>query len=41
MRVLFVCQANVGRSQISEAFYNFYTQSSDVSSVGIEDFTKG
>ena len=38
MKVLFVCQANVGRSQMAEAYYNFHTQSSDVRSVGVEDF---
>jgi len=38
MKVLFVCQANVGRSQMAEAFYNFHTQSNDATSAGVEDF---
>ncbi len=38
MKVLFVCQANVGRSQMAEAFYNFHTQSNDAISAGVEDF---
>lgn len=40
MKVLFVCQANVGRSQMAEAFYNFHTQSNDATSAGVEDFRK-
>jgi len=38
MKILFVCQANVGRSQIAEAFYNFHTQSNNATSAGVEDF---
>lgn len=38
MRVLFVCQANVGRSQMAESFYNFHTRSNDAISAGVEDF---
>lgn len=38
MKVLFVCQANVGRSQMAEAFYNFHTQTNNATSAGIEDF---
>lgn len=38
MKVLFVCQANVGRSQMAESFYNFHTQSNDATSAGVEDF---
>lgn len=33
-----MCQANVGRSQMAEAFYNFQTQSNDATSAGVEDF---
>lgn len=40
MKVLFVCQANVGRSQMAEAFYNFHSQSNDATSAGVEDFRK-
>jgi protein-tyrosine-phosphatase len=38
MKVLFVCQANVGRSQMAEAFYNFHTRSNHATSAGVEDF---
>lgn len=38
--ILFVCQANVGRSQMAEGFYNFLTKSKDAISAGVEDFTK-
>lgn len=38
MKILFVCQANVGRSQMAEAFYNFHTNSSNATSAGVEDF---
>jgi arsenate reductase len=38
MKILFVCQANVGRSQMAEAFYNFYTKSRNARSAGVEDF---
>lgn len=38
MKVLFVCQANVGRSQMAEAFYNFHTHTGDARSAGVEDF---
>lgn len=39
-RILFVCQANVGRSQMAEAFYNFHTNTKDATSAGVEDFRK-
>jgi arsenate reductase len=32
--VLFICQANVGRSQTAEAYYNYFTKSKDASSAG-------
>ena len=35
--VLFVCQANVGRSQMAEGFYNFFTHSDFASSAGVID----
>jgi len=34
MKILFVCKANVGRSQIAEALYNKYTNSKDAFSAG-------
>ncbi len=34
MKVLFICKANVGRSQIAEAIYNKYTNSKDAFSAG-------
>lgn len=40
MKILFICHANVGRSQMAEAFYNFHTGTSDASSAGIEDVRK-
>jgi arsenate reductase (thioredoxin) len=39
-KILFVCQANVGRSQMAEGFYNFLTQSKNAISAGAEDFAK-
>ena len=37
MKILFVCSANVGRSQMAQGFYNILTNSSDASSAaGIE-----
>ncbi len=36
MRVLFICRANAGRSQIAEAFYNALTGSADATSAGID-----
>lgn len=35
--VLFVCQGNVGRSQIAEAYYNHLMGSDDAISAGIDD----
>jgi protein-tyrosine-phosphatase len=34
MKLLFICQGNVGRSQIAAAYYNFFTQSDDADSAG-------
>ena len=39
MKILFVCRGNVARSQMAEAYYNFFTKSKDASSTGILDFT--
>jgi len=37
-KVLFVCAANVGRSQMAEGFYNHFTNSNQaVSAAGIQD----
>ncbi len=35
-KVIFVCHENVGRSQIAEAFYNYYTNSNDAISGGTD-----
>ncbi|NQU82573.1 MAG: arsenate reductase ArsC [Parcubacteria group bacterium] len=39
MKILFVCQANVARSQMAEAYYNHFTNSKDAISAGVLDFT--
>ena len=39
MKILFVCRGNVARSQMAEAYYNFFTKSGDASSAGVLDFT--
>ncbi|MBY0111012.1 hypothetical protein K2Y00_03380 [Patescibacteria group bacterium] len=36
MRVLFVCRANAGRSQIAEAYYNALTGTKDAASAGLD-----
>lgn len=36
--VLFVCQANIGRSQMAEAFFNQMTNSNLATSAACEDF---
>jgi arsenate reductase (thioredoxin) len=38
-KFLFVCMGNVGRSQMAEAFYNYYTNSTDSWSAGIQSDT--
>lgn len=39
-RPLFICKANVGRSQMAEAFYNAWTHTQNASSAGIKDVRK-
>lgn len=39
MKILFVCRGNVARSQMAEAYYNFFTKSKDAQSAGVLDFT--
>jgi|ERR1035437_7942923 protein-tyrosine-phosphatase len=36
MKVLFVCRANAGRSQMAEAFYNSYIGSKKATSAGLD-----
>jgi arsenate reductase (thioredoxin) len=38
MKVLFVCRANAGRSQMAEAFYNELTHTQDAVSAGVDLF---
>lgn len=38
-KILFVCLGNVGRSQMAEAFYNHFTNSTDAWSAGIQKDT--
>lgn len=37
-KILFICQANVGRSQMAEAFFNFHTGTKNATSAGVDDF---
>jgi len=37
MEVLFVCQGNVARSQMAEAYYNYFTNSNNAKSAGVSD----
>ncbi|MDO8530071.1 MAG: low molecular weight phosphatase family protein [bacterium] len=39
MKILFVCKGNVARSQMAEAYYNYFTKSKEASSAGVLDFT--
>jgi arsenate reductase len=39
MKILFVCKGNVARSQMAEAYYNYFTKSIDAISAGVLDFT--
>lgn len=36
MKVLFICRANAGRSQMAEGFYNALTHSQDATSAGVD-----
>lgn len=36
MKVLFICRANAGRSQMAEAFYNHLTGTNDATSAGVD-----
>jgi arsenate reductase len=38
-KVLFVCLGNIARSQMAEAYYNYFTDSIAASSAGVLDFT--
>ncbi len=40
MKVLFVCEGNMMRSQMAEAFYNLMTKSNDATSAGATAETK-
>lgn len=37
-KILFICYANIARSQMAEAFYNYYTKTNNAISAGIADF---
>lgn len=41
MKTLFVCSGNVGRSQMAEGYYNYYTSSQDGFSAGTSHETPG
>ena len=36
MKVLFICRANAGRSQMAEAYYNAFTGTTDAMSAGLD-----
>ncbi len=40
MKILFICEANVGRSQMAEAYYNKLSDASGASSAGIVDLVR-
>jgi arsenate reductase len=37
MKVLFICQGNVARSQMAEGYYNHFTKTNDATSAGVSD----
>jgi len=39
MKILFICRGNVSRSQMAEAYYNYFTKSNNASSAGVLDYT--
>lgn len=39
-KVLFICEANIGRSQIAEGYYNFFTKGSNAMSAAVRNFRK-
>jgi arsenate reductase (thioredoxin) len=38
--ILFICMANIGRSQMAEGFYNYYSHGKNSISAGVKDFRK-
>ncbi|MBW2993237.1 hypothetical protein KY317_01535 [Candidatus Woesearchaeota archaeon] len=38
-KIMFICAANVARSQMAEGYYNHLTKSKDAISAGVYDFT--
>ena len=38
--ILFICQANIGRSQMAEAFYNKLSKTNSATSAACEDFVQ-
>jgi arsenate reductase (thioredoxin) len=38
--VLFICEGNVGRSQMAEGFYNHYAGQKSATGAGIDDVGK-
>lgn len=38
-KILFVCHGNVGRSQIAQAYYNYYSRTHNASSAGVDPKT--